>query len=174
MTLSAKRRAFVEEYLRCWNATEAAKRAGYAERSAQVQGSRLLSDDMVAGYVKQRLAELAMSADEVLIRLGQQARAEYAPYITRSGQVDLEQMIADGKAHLIKGTKWDRDGNLIVEFYDAQAALALIGRHHALFTDRTQQDVTIDVDAARDELERRVAEYMARRGSSGATERPEQ
>ena len=162
MALSAKRRAFVEEYLRCWNATEAAKRAGYSERTAYTQGSRLLSNVQVMEYVKQRLSEMSMGADEVLIRLGKQARAEYADYITPDGTVDLGRLQADGKGHLVKGTKWDRSGNLIVEFYDAQSALTLIGRHHALFTDRMEQDVTIDVAAARDELDRRIAEYVER------------
>jgi hypothetical protein len=103
-----------------------------------------------------------MGADEVLQRLGDQARASYAPYITDSGTVDLAGLLAAGLGHLIKSTKRDRWGAVTVEFYDAQSALTLIGRHHALFTDRMEQDVTIDVAAARDELDRRIAEYVER------------
>ena len=162
MALSAKRRAFVEEYLRCWNATEAARRAGYAEPTANRTASRLLSNVDIQAHIQKRLAEIAMSADEVLMRLSEQARAAYSPYITATGVVDLHRMIDDGKAHLIKGTSWDKAGNLVVTFFDAQAALTLIGRHHALFTDKVEQDVTIDVAAARDELDRRIAEYVER------------
>ena len=162
MNLSPKRRAFVEEYLRCWNATEAARRAGYSERSANPTGSRLLANDSVKAYIEERLAEKVMGADEALLRLAEQARAEYAAYIMSDGAIDLDRMIADGKGHLIKGTRWSSEGRLIVEFYDAQAALALLGRHHALFTDKIEHDVSIDIAGARDELERRINEYVER------------
>ena len=142
MTLSNKRRVFVEEYLRCWNASEAARRAGYAERSAHVQGARLLNNDKVKAEIERRLAELKMSTDEVLLRLAEQARAEYSAYINDNGTVDLARMLKDGKAHLIKGTKWDRHGNLVVEFHDAQAALVHIGRHLKLFTENINHNVT--------------------------------
>jgi hypothetical protein len=89
----------------------------------------------IQAEIKARTAEKAMQADEVLARLAEQARAEYASYLNDDGTVDLQRMIEDGKAHLIKGTKWDRHGNLVVEFHDAQAALVHIGRHLKLFTD---------------------------------------
>lgn len=162
MALSAKRRAFVEEYLRCWNATEAARCAGYSERTAHSQGPRLLANVDVQARIAQRLKEKTMGADEVLQRIGEQARAPYAPYITDRGTVDLAGLLAAGLGHLIKSTKQDRWGAVTVEFYDAQSALTLIGRHYALFTDRMEQDVTIDVAAARDELDRRIAEYVER------------
>ena len=142
MTLSNKRRVFVEEYLRCWNATEAAKRAGYSPRTARSQGQRLLTNVDIQAEIKARTAEKAMQADEVLARLAEQARAEYASYLNDDGTVDLQRMIEDGKAHLIKGTKWDRHGNLVVEFHDAQAALVHIGRHLKLFTENINHNVT--------------------------------
>ena len=162
MALSAKRRAFVEEYLRCWVAAEAARRAGYSERTARSQGQRLLTNVDVQAHIALRLKEKAMTADEALQRIGEQARASYAPYITDQGTVDLAGLLAAGLGHLIKSTKQDRWGAVTVEFYDAQSALTLIGRHYALFTDRMEQDVTIDVAAARDELDRRIAEYVER------------
>ena len=137
--LSNKRRVFVEEYIRCgWNATEAARRAGY--KQPLVQGPRLLGNVRVREAIQARLAEIKMGADEVLVRLAEQARAEYGAYLCKDGTVDLERMLADGKAHLIKGTKWDRLGNLVVEFYDAHAALVDLGKHLGLFTERV--DVT--------------------------------
>lgn len=48
MALTDKQRRFVEEYLLDLNATQAAIRAGYSEKTAQVQGSRLLTNVMVA------------------------------------------------------------------------------------------------------------------------------
>jgi len=83
-----------------------------------------------------------MGADEVLTRLAQQARAEYADYLRPDGTVDLARMLADGKGHLIKGTKWDnRSGKLTVEFYDAQAALVHLGKHLGIFKESQELEV---------------------------------
>lgn len=140
MTLSNKRRVFVEEYLRCWNATEAARRAGYAHPDRQ--GPRLLGNVVVQEAIQARLAEIKVSADEVLIRLAQQARGEHTAYLCKDGTVDLAKLLADGKGHLVKGTKWDKSGNLIVEFYDGQRALELLGKHLGLFKDGVQVDIS--------------------------------
>lgn len=124
-----------------WNATDAAKKAGYSEASARAQGSRLLTYDYILQEIEKRLKELKLDADEVLLRLGEQARAEYAQYIILDSLykacVDLEAMQRDGKMHLIKAIKETKYGQQI-EFHDVQTALQLIGRHHKLFVDRNE------------------------------------
>ena len=57
-----KRARFCEEYVIDCNATQAALRAGYSERSAYAQGSRLLKDD----EVKERVEELRAKHSERL------------------------------------------------------------------------------------------------------------
>lgn len=52
--------------------------------------------------------------------------------------IDLHGLDEAGLKHLIRGIKWDRNGNQIVEFHDAQKALELLGRHHRLFADRME------------------------------------
>lgn len=74
MSLTTKRIKFVEEYLRCWNASEAARRAEYAYPGTE--GHRLLQIAEIQEYIKVRLAEVAMSADEVLQRLADKARGD--------------------------------------------------------------------------------------------------
>jgi len=69
--LTNKRIAFVEHYLACWNASEAARRAGYKQRN---EGHRLLTNADIQAHIKERLAEVTMSADEVLQRLAEIAR----------------------------------------------------------------------------------------------------
>lgn len=49
--LTAKEERFCQEYIIDYNATKAAIRAGYKEKSAAVQGSRLLKKDNVAARV---------------------------------------------------------------------------------------------------------------------------
>ncbi len=83
-----------------------------------------------------------MQADEVLLRLAEQARSEQTAYLQPDGTVDLARMIADGKGHLVKGTKWDnRKGNLTIEFYDAQAALVHLGKHLGVFKEMQELDI---------------------------------
>lgn len=53
--LTPKRRLFCFEYLVDLNATQAAIRAGYAEASAHVEGSRLLADAKVQAFLAPRL-----------------------------------------------------------------------------------------------------------------------
>jgi phage terminase small subunit len=138
--LTNKQQVFIEEYLQCFNATEAARRAGYQGNNSTlgVVGFENLRKPKIAEKIAQRLQERAMSADEVITRLAEQARADHTQYLKEDGMVDLPRLIMDGKAHLVKSTRWDRTGRLIVDFYDAQSALALIGKHHKLFADRME------------------------------------
>ena len=55
--LTAKQERFVAEYLIDLNATQAAIRAGYAEKGAAVEGSRLLANPKVAAAVAAAKAE---------------------------------------------------------------------------------------------------------------------
>lgn len=141
MTLSPKHRMFCEQYLRLWNATDAYQ-AAYPKASretARANGSDLLTNTNIAAEIQRRIDERAMSANEVLDRLAEHARNEHGRYITEDGAVNLTQLIADGKAHLIKGIKETQYGRNI-EFYDAQAALVHIGKHHKLFQDGPSGD----------------------------------
>ncbi len=162
--MNPKQRVFVEEYLKCWNAAEAARRAGYSTRTAYSIGQENLRKPEIAAEIKARLSDLAMSADETLVRMAEQARGEYARYIDAAGRVDLGAMQAAGKLHLIKRIKTkeyidgsDDDERLVhvedIEFVDSQAALFKIGQHHRLFTERSEVDVTLRVEGLADLLD---------------------
>jgi len=137
VALTDKQQAFVNEYLKCWNASEAARRAGYSERTAGSIGDENLKKPEIAVEIERRKAQLIMSADEVLTRLTEQARAAYSAYFTVDGTVDLESLLADGKGHLIKKIKPTKDG-LEIEFCDAQTAIFTIAKIHGLLRDRTE------------------------------------
>jgi hypothetical protein len=145
-----KQRVFVEEYLRCWNATEAARRAGYAEQNARFMGAENLTKLNIQAEIKARIDEKAMSADEVLLRLADQARAtmEDVGEISEMGtfRLDLAKARKNGKLGVIKKLKTVMLGYEI-ELYDAQAALVHIGKAHRLFIDRAEvkHEGSIDV-----------------------------
>ena len=147
--LTAKQTAFVEHYLTCWNATEAARRAGYSAHTANQQGPRLLVNVGIEVAIAARLSELKMSADEVLTRLSDQARANMDDFVV-GDYLNLERARDRGKMHLIKKLKVRtttiskpegedvETHDVEVELYDAQAALVHLGRHHKLFTDKIE------------------------------------
>jgi phage terminase small subunit len=136
--LSTKQRVFVEEYLICWNATEAARRAGY--KHPNVQGPRLLVNVSIQAAIQARVDEIAMSANEALLRLTEQARGDISDFIviSKEGQarIDLKKARAARKLHLVKKISETKHG-LKIELYDAQAAIQLIGRHRGMFVDKT-------------------------------------
>lgn len=138
MALNYKQQAFVEYYLTAWNATEAARLAGY--KHPHVQGARLLSDIRVRAAIDERLRQLSMGADEVLARLSQHASASMEDFIDYSWgvpRIDLQKAATAGKLHLIKKLSYDKEGRLSgIELHDSQSALVQIGRYHKLFTDK--------------------------------------
>lgn len=141
--MTNKQRVFVEEYLRCWNATEAALRAGYSERTAYSIGQENLKKPEIAELISERIRERAMSADEVLDRLAAQARATLADFVNFEAGipiVDLRKANEAQRLGLIKKIKFFKEGGLEIELYDAQAALVHLGRYHALFTDRLKTE----------------------------------
>lgn len=70
MNLTPKQKAFADYYIECGNATKAAKRAGYSEKTAAKIGSENLQKLDISEYIARRTqtqneARVA-SADEVL------------------------------------------------------------------------------------------------------------
>ena len=173
MALSAKRRVFIEEYIHCgWNATEAARRAGY--RCPHSQGSRLLENVEIQAAINARIAERAMGADEILDRLGEHARGTMADFLeVRNNWVrlDIERAQQAGVLHLVKKFRQTKQGTE-VELYDAQAALQLLGKHLGLFKEQTEHSGTIEVIDARSELAARLAAQAARGEAAGGDTEP--
>lgn len=151
--LTDKQIVFCNEYLTDFNATKAALKAGYSPRSAYQSGSDNLKKPAIAEYISRRLNESAMTADEVLMRLAAHARGDIDDCLDEHGRFDLSKARKAQKTGLIKRLKIKETKRLIdeteivtqevdFELHDAQAALQLIGRHHKLFVDRTETELT--------------------------------
>lgn len=160
MTLTNKQRVFVEEYLRDFNATQAAIRTGYSPRTANEQGSRLLANASIYDAVQARIAERKMSADEVLDKLSDIARSDMGDFLDIGSMgfiIDLNKAQEAGKLHLIKKVKMrttttlSKEGvetethDIDIELYDKVSVLEKMGRHHKLFTDKTELSGSIEV-----------------------------
>lgn len=56
--LTPKQKAFADEYLKCGNITEAAKNAGYSEKTARVIGQENLQKPAVSAYISERQKQI--------------------------------------------------------------------------------------------------------------------
>ena len=56
--LTPKQKAFADEYLKCGNATEAAKKAGYKEKAAYATGAENLKKPQIIAYIEERQKEI--------------------------------------------------------------------------------------------------------------------
>ena len=80
MSLTPKQALFVEQYLIDLNATAAAKRAGYSEKTAEQQGYQLLQKPSVQQAVEEakeiRSERTGVTQDEVIAGLRKEATLE--------------------------------------------------------------------------------------------------
>ena len=98
--LPPKRAAFVREYLRDLNASRAARAAGYAAKSASVEGSRLLGNADVQAEITRQRAILAAQEDvtpeKIVAELAAIAFADLGDYVRihpdGTASVDLGNM----------------------------------------------------------------------------------
>lgn len=155
---TAKQKIFISEYLKTWNATHAARVAGYA--SPNTAGNRLLLNDGIREILDAELEARMLSADQVLMQLSEMAlgldltmyfNKEKVYGIDSNGEkylkgikidFDFEKLQEDGKSSLIKSVKVDKSNNIQIEFFDRLGALEKLGRYHKLFTQKV--DVTTD------------------------------
>ena len=132
-----RERLFVEEYLRGWNANEAARRAGYG--TPEKAAPRVLHRPSVQAAIRQRISEKAMSADEVLLRLAEMARGDMGDFLTDGGSINIAKAREAGKLHLVKSfTEAGDKSGARIELYDAQAALEKVGKALGLFKERVE------------------------------------
>jgi len=98
--MTPKQQRFADEYLIDMNATKAAVRAGYSERSAYAQGQRLLNNDDICEYLNKARGEqqerTQITADQVLMGLYQEATAT-----------------GDGTSHSARVSAWSQLGKFI-------------------------------------------------------------
>lgn len=115
MALTRKRRAFVEAYLRTFNASASAREAGYSERTAHSQGPRLLENADVQAAIRARLEELTLAADEVLARLAAHARGDIGHFFRvveawTEHPLPTQEPVLDEDGRWVSRTEVDGDG----------------------------------------------------------------
>ena len=144
MALNDKQKLFYKEYLVDSNATQAAKRAGYSEKTAYSQGQRLLKHVEGQNYMKELMAEkekaLIADQDEVLKYLTSVLRGE------SKSEVVVVESVGDfmSEARTMKKAPDEKE---------RLKAAELLGKRYSLFKDSMKLDVTPVVIGGDDGLE---------------------
>ncbi len=159
--ISDRQQRFVDEYLVDCNATQAAIRAGYSVRTAQEQGSRLLSNVMVSAAIAEaqisRSERTAIKADQVLRELARIGFASMGDFIkigpdgvpyTDLGALSTDKAAAIQYIHveiIAARTSDDADPSRVskirLKLHDKRAALVDLGKHLGLFKERVEVGV---------------------------------
>lgn len=145
MAISAKQQVFIDEYLNCLNASEAARRAGYNGKS-NVVGSQLLANLSIEAEIDRRLKEKHLNADSVLARVSELANSDIVTFADVRRITDLKDEKYKGKTHVIKKfkSKITRDAlgreieEVELELYGADASMDKMMRYHGLYNDKVE------------------------------------
>lgn len=139
--LTGKQLKFSIEYVKCLNATEAARRAGYAGNDVTLAsvGYENLRKPQIRQFINKQFEPNVMSAHEVLYQLTMIARGDIDDVLDHYGNVDLDKARARGKTGLIKMSEVrtiTSESNDIVEskvvLHDKMAALQTLAKYHDL------------------------------------------
>lgn len=146
MALSALQEKFIEEYIKCRKGAEAARRAGYSERTARQMAHENLTKPDILQEIEKRTKENAMGVDEALSRLADIARGTIEDFVSFTHEpypaftLDLGKARERGVLHLIKKLEYDKDGNPKIELYSAADANRFIVELHKRGPSGTEKD----------------------------------
>ena len=162
--LTSKQKMFVKEYLVDLNATQAALRAGYSEKTAYRTGADNLKKPQIQEAIQQAMQKreqrTEITADKVLeeyAKLGFSDVTDYLQVVTERILVghdketgepisDISQFvlmkdtkdIPPEKLAAISEVKQHKDGSISFKLHDKKGALDSIARHLGMFTERVE------------------------------------
>ena len=162
--LTARQALFVSEYLKDLNGTQAAIRAGYSPKAAEVQASENLRKPKIQLAIRegQKAAEARsqVTVDRVLLELARVAFADttLVAYVDQGRVIIRDTADLDGDTRRAISEISQSVGNTIttkVKMHDKIKALELLGRHLAMFKDKVDVDMQFSIPEILAELKRR-------------------
>ena len=147
--MTEKQKRFCDEYLIDLNATQAAIRSGYSAKTAKQIGQQNLTKLDIQEYINKRLAEkeaeLIADQDEILRTLTRVLRRQEMDTVVvtckeRSSKYDEK----------CKKVTIEKEVPQLVQVptkvSDLNKAAELLGKRYALFTDKVETDVDMDLN----------------------------
>ena len=132
--LTAKESKFIDEYLIDLNATQAAIRAGYSQKTAKEIGYENLTKPHIAEEIKKR-----------------QEKLQEKTQITQEWVINRLKLLSDYNAETIE-VPFGSGDNAIIQKRMRDAAVAtrnteLLGKHLGLFTEKVEHSGEIDINS---------------------------
>jgi phage terminase small subunit len=180
--LNARQQLFVAEYLKDLNATQAAIRAGYSEKTARQIGARLLTNVVIAEAIatkaQKKIDRIEITSDRVLNELAMMGFANMLDYISvQNGDafVDLSQLTREQAAAIQEITVEEysegrgeekRDiKRTRFKLGDKRGSLELLGKFLKLFTDKHEHKFLDLNDLSDEQLKSLAARLGCETGS---------
>ncbi|EOP85978.1 hypothetical protein IGM_04353 [Bacillus cereus HuB4-4] len=166
MRLTPKQQRFIEEYLVDLNATQAAIRAGYSQKTARKIGQENLTKPDIQTAIEEAMDERSKRAE-----ITQDMVLEELAKIAFSDMKDFASWATETKSKLVKKDdefekiEWDEfvfryknseqiDGAVVkkvgtnkdgetIELHDKLRALGMIGKHLGMFKEKKEISITV-------------------------------
>lgn len=154
--LSGKQELFCREYVKCNNASEAGRRAGYSPKTAHQMGKENILKPAIIERIKKlkapKIKQLDLSADLILSELKKLATSNMQDFFDKDGylkgihdltrdqaaalsSLEIEQLYMNQgkeKLHIGEAKK--------MKLWDKLKALNMLGQHLALFNEQPKGD----------------------------------
>ena len=152
--LTEKQQRFVEEYLVDLNATQAAIRAGYSVKTADVQGSRMLGNVKVQSAIGEAMAlrsrRTGINQDRVVLELAKIAFVKITDIVDSSGKIKEDakpEDLACIEAVKYKSSSMDNGSSVEreVKISPKLKALELLGKHLGMWNDKVDVNVAVPI-----------------------------
>jgi hypothetical protein len=184
-----KREALLKYYVsNGFNATKAAKLAGYAIPNNA--GPLVVNSGIFRDRLKQKLAEMGISDEEIEFRLTRMARSSVAEFYTL--REDGKGIVVDWKAlagpdrDLVRRLKISPDGTVTIEGHDQLRALELLAKARGMLVERVineqaeqaplsnavLEQAMEDLRAYEDESQRVIKDWRDRMAKAGGPQAP--
>lgn len=166
--LTDKQRFFCREYLRDFNATQAAIRAGYSRKTAGSIGGENLQKPEIQALIKTYAEQLNERTGNDIERIITELQLiafgglkdvadwnESGLQVRASDEMDDEARLVSEITESRTVTKDETISTIKVKLYDKLRALDMLGRYHKIFTDKiehsTEKDFTVNLSYKRGE-----------------------
>lgn len=151
--MTAKQKRFCDEYLIDLNATQAAIRAGYSEKTAKQIANENLTKPYLRKYIENRMAEkekaLIADQDEVMKYLTAVMRREKTDSVVVTLNKEVSKYVPDEEGKLRKQTVKEEVPQIVqipAQLRDANKAAELLGKAYGIYTDKIEADVDMELN----------------------------
>lgn len=188
--LNDKQKRFCEEYIIDLNATQAAIRAGYSEKTARQIGTENLSKLVIQEYIQQlqieRSKRTEITADRVFKELAHIAFDDISNYLDYRTEKVIVDRDDDGKpiqeyrtiidmkdsntidTRSISEVQQGPNGQFKFKMYCKDNALVQLGKHLGMFTEKvestnTNLNTNLNCDMTIEEIDKKIAELESKK-----------